>query len=203
MTDASGQYAIAGLAEGDYTVAISGYDDVSYIFETTSMDVTLGDDDTQIVNFMGMHARTASISGMVYVDEAGKNDAYDDGENALMAPGIALALVGPGILDRTIGATGPDGSFAFGELRAGPYQLVVANAAAAGPDYAYGGPAEGYEFNLGVGDAETQNIPFDITHTTVNFMVNLKPVPTWARRCPAPRSRSSRTWPASRRSATR
>ena len=174
MTNATGQYAIAGLAEGDYTVAISGYDDVAYDFDVTSMDVTLGDDDTQIVNFTGTHARTASISGMVYVDEAGKNDSYDDGENALMAPGIALALVGPGILDRTIGATGPDGSFMFGELRAGPYQLVVANAAAAGPDYAYGGPAEGYEFNLGVGDTETQNIPFDITHTTVNFSVNLK-----------------------------
>ena len=174
MTNATGQYAIAGLAEGDYTVAISGYDDVAYDFDVTSMDVTLGDDDTQIVNFTGTHARTASISGKVYVDEAGKNDSYDDGENALMAPGIALALVGPGILDRTIGATGPDGSFMFGELRAGPYQLVVANAAAAGPDYAYGGPAEGYEFNLGVGDSETQNIPFDITHTTVGFSVSLK-----------------------------
>ena len=174
MTDASGQYAIAGLAEGDYTVAISGYNDVAYVFETTSMDVTLGDDDTQIVNFMGMHARTASVSGMIYVDEAGKNDSYDEGEHALAAPGIALALVGPGILDRTIGATGPDGSFSFGELRAGPYQLVVANADAAGPDYAYGGPAEGYGFALGVGDMETQNIPFDITHTTVNFMVSLK-----------------------------
>ncbi|MXX34519.1 MAG: hypothetical protein F4Z50_07120, partial [Gemmatimonadetes bacterium] len=174
MTDASGQFAIAGLAEGDYSVAISDYDAVAYVFETTSMDVTLGDDDPQIVNFMGMHARTASISGKVYVDEAGKNDAYDEGENALMAPGIALALVGPGILDRTLGATGADGSFSFGELRAGPYQLVVANADAAGPDHAYGGPAEGYGFNLGVGDEETQNIPFDITHTTVNFMVNLK-----------------------------
>ena len=173
-TDATGQYAIAGLAEGDYTVSISGFDDVSYVFENTSMDVTLGDDDVQIVNFMGMHARTASISGKVYVDEAGKNDAYDDGEDALMAPGIALALVGPGILDRTIGATGADGSFSFGELRAGPYQLVVANAAAAGPDYAYGGPAEGYGFALGVGDEETQNIPFDITHTTVNLKVTLK-----------------------------
>ena len=39
MTDASGQYAFAGLAEGDYTVAISGYDDVAYVFDNTSMDV--------------------------------------------------------------------------------------------------------------------------------------------------------------------
>ena len=174
MTDATGQYAFAGLAEGDYTVAISGYDDVAYNFAMTSMDVDLGDDDTEIVNFTGTHARTAMISGMVYVDEAGKNDSYDEGEHALAAPGIALALVGPGILDQTLGATGPDGSFSFGELRAGPYQLVVANSAAAGPDYAYGGPAEGYGFALGVGDEETQNIPFDITHTTVNFSVNLR-----------------------------
>ena len=56
MTDASGQYAFAGLAEGDYTVAISDFDDVSYVFETTSMDVTLGDDDVQIHQLHG-HAR--------------------------------------------------------------------------------------------------------------------------------------------------
>ena len=174
MTDASGQYAIAGLAEGDYTVAISGFDAVAYIFEMTSMDVTLGDDDTQIVNFMGAHARTASVSGMIYADEAAKNDSYDEGENALAAPGVVLALVGPGILDQTPGATGPDGSFSFGNLRAGPYQLVVANSAAAGPDVAYGGPAEGYAIILGVGESATQNIPFDITHQTVNFSVTLK-----------------------------
>ena len=175
MTDATGQYAFAGLAEGDYTLAISGFDAVSYVFETTSMDVTLGDDDVQIHNFMGMHARTASVSGMLYVDEAGKNDAYDDGEDALAAAGIALALVGPGIGDVSPGVTGADGSFTFAGLRAGPYQLVISPVNPAIPaDYAYGGPAEGYSFALGVGDAVTQNVPFDITHTTVNFMVNLK-----------------------------
>ena len=175
MTDATGQYAFAGLAEGAYTVAISDYDDDSYDFETTSMDVDLGDDDVQIVNFMGMHDRSASVSGMLYVDEAGKNNAYDDGEDALAAPGVALALVGPGIGDVMPGVTGADGSFAFTGLRAGPYQLVVSPVNPLIPaDYAYGGPAEGYSFALGVGDEETQNIPFDITHTTVNFMVNLK-----------------------------
>ena len=175
MTDATGQYAFAGLAEGDYTVAISDFDAVSFVFESTSTDVTLGDDDVQIVNFMGMHARTAMVSGMLYVDEAGKNNAYDEGENALAAAGVALALVGPGIGDVMPGITGPDGSFAFTGLRAGPYQLVVAPVNPLIPaDYAYGGPAEGYSFALGVGDAMTQNIPFDITHTTVNFSVSLK-----------------------------
>ena len=175
MTDMSGQYAFAGLAEGDYTIEISDYDDVAYVFETTSMDVTLGDDDVQIHNFMGMHARTAMVTGMVYVDEAGKNNAYDEGENALMAPGIALALVGPGINDIMPGGTGPDGSFAFMNLRSGSYQLVVAPTNPGIPaDYAYGGPVEGYAFSLDVGQAATQNIPFDITHTTVNYSVNLK-----------------------------
>ena len=175
MTDATGQYAFAGLAEGAYTVAISDFDDVSYNFETTSMDVELGDDDVQIVNFMGSHARTASVSGMLYVDEAGKNDAYNEGEDALAVAGIALALVGPGIGDVMPGITGPDGSFAFPGLRAGPYQLVVVPVNPLIPqDYAYGGPTEGYSFALGVGDEKTQNIPFDITHTTVNFSVNLK-----------------------------
>ena len=175
MTDMTGQYAFSGLAEGDgYTVAISDYDTEAYIFDEMSKDVDLGDDDTQIVNFMGEHARTAMVSGMVFIDEAADNDSYDEGEDALAAAGIVLALVGPGILDQTPGTTGADGSFAFPNLRAGPYQLVVVNSAAAGPDYAYGGPAEGYAITLDVGDEETQNIPFDITHQTVNFMVNLK-----------------------------
>ena len=175
MTDATGQYAFAGLAEGAYTVAISDFDDVSYNFETTSMDVELGDDDVQIVNFMGSHARTASVSGMLYVDEAGKNDAYNEGEDALAVAGIALALVGPGIGDVMPGITGPDGSFAFPGLRAGPYQLVVVPVNPLIPqDYAYGGPTEGYSFALGVGDEKMQNIPFDITHQNIDFKVELK-----------------------------
>ncbi|MYK45683.1 MAG: hypothetical protein F4029_05600, partial [Gammaproteobacteria bacterium] len=179
MTDATGQYAFAGLAEGDYTVAISDFDNVSYVFENTSMDVTLGDDDVQIHNFMGMHARTGMISGMLFVDEAGKNDAYDEGEDALATPGILLSLIGPdeSIIAPRPGATNASGMFMFDKLRAGAYQLVVnpRNLNPAIPaDYAYGGSSTGYQFTLGVGGEATQNIPFDITHTTVNFMVNLK-----------------------------
>ena len=175
MTDLDGQYAFAGLAEGDYTVAMSGHDDVAYIFETTSKEVALGDDDTQIVNFMGTHARTASVSGMLYVDEATKNDKYDaDDEDALKAAGVVLALVGPNINNQLPGGTNEDGMFAFTGLRAGTYQLVVVSDLKAGDDHRYGGPAEGYEITLGVGDAATQNIPFDITHQTVNFSVTLK-----------------------------
>ena len=175
MTDAAGQYAFAGLAEGSYTVVISGYDDGAYVFDPTSMDVDLGNDDEQIVSFKGAHARTASISGMIFVDEATKNNVYDEGENALAAAGVAVVLVGPAIDDRLPGATDASGAYAFTDLRAGPYQLVVLSPNPAVPaDYAYGGSPVGYEFDLGVGEAATQNLPFDITHQTVNFSVTLK-----------------------------
>ena len=55
-----------------------------------------------------------------------------------------------------------------------PIDATVAAALAAN-DVAYGGPGTGYgPFDLGVGERKTQAIPFDITHTTVNFSVSLR-----------------------------
>ena len=42
------------------------------------------------------------------------------------------------------------------------------------PTIAYGGPGTGYSFALGVGESKSQAVPFDITHTTVNFSVSLR-----------------------------
>ncbi|MYC98787.1 MAG: hypothetical protein F4X13_05905 [Gammaproteobacteria bacterium] len=178
MTDAGGQYSFAGLAAGDYTVSIAVESD-AYVFDSMSADVTLGDDDAKIVNFDGAHARTASVSGMVFLDEAAKNDMYDEGEHPLAHAGIPVALVGPGVNEQRLGATDATGAFSFEGLQAGPYQLVVlinatVAAALAANDVAYGGPGEGYSVALGVGEAAAQNVPFDITHTTVNFTVSLK-----------------------------
>ena len=175
-TDAGGTYAFSGLAAGDYTVSIAVEGD-AYVFESMSKDRTVGDDATEIVNFDGAHATTASISGMLFVDEAAKNDSYDEGEDAFEAAGVPVVLVGPGINDRVPSATDEKGEFMFANLKAGAYQLVVTITpevqALLGP-YAYGGEATGYEFDLGVGEAATQNIPFDITHQTVSFSVSLK-----------------------------
>ena len=175
-TDASGQYAFAGLAAGDYTVSIA-VESAAYVFGSMSSDVTVGDDDSQIANFEGAHATTASVSGMLFIDELDNNDMHDAGETAFPAPGVPVALVGPGVNDLKLMPTGPDGSFSFPDLQAGPYQLLVnitpAVAAALG-DFAYGGPPTGYAFALGVGEVKTQAIPFDITHTTVNVAVTLK-----------------------------
>jgi len=178
MTDAGGLYAFAGLAAGDYTVGIAVESD-AYVFETMSMDVTVGDDETAIVNFEGMHARTASVSGMLFIDELTKNDMYDEGEHPLPAPGVPVVLVGPGVNDRVPTATNETGQYSFTGLRSGDYQLVVTitdevAAALAMHDVAFGGSAIGYEVSLDVGEAATQNLPFDITHTTVHFGVTLK-----------------------------
>ena len=67
----------------------------------------------------------------------------------------------------------------FPGLRAGSYQLVVpidatVAAALAANDVAYGGPGTGYAFDLGVGESKSQAVPFNITHTTVNFSVSLR-----------------------------
>ena len=177
-TDAGGQYSFSGLAAGDYTVTIA-VDDPAYVFDSMSQDRTVGDDDSQIVNFEGQHARTASVSGMAFIDELNKNKMMDAGEHPLAQAGIPVALVGPGVNDQRLSATGPDGTFSFSGLRAGSYQLVVpidatVAAALAANDVAYGGPGTGYEITLGVGEAASQAIPFDITHTTVNFTVSLR-----------------------------
>ena len=177
-TDAGGQYAFSGLAAGDYTVTIAVASD-AYVFDAMSMDRTVGDDESAIVNFEGAHARTASVSGQAFLDELDKNNMMDAGEHPLAAAGIPVALVGPGVNDQRLSATGADGSFSFGGLRAGSYQLVVpidATVAAtlAAADVAYGGPGTGYEIAVGVGEAASQAVPFDITHTTVNFSVSLR-----------------------------
>ena len=178
MTDASGQYAFAGLAAGDYTVSIA-VESEAYVFESMSSDVSVADDATEIVNFEGAHATTASVSGMLFIDELDNNDMHDEGEHPLAHAGVPVALVGPGVNDQRLSATNAEGQFMFSDLRAGPYQLIVpitaeVAAALAAADLAYGGPATGYGFALGVGEARTQAVPFDITHTTVNFTVSLK-----------------------------
>ena len=177
-TDAGGQYAFSGLAAGDYTVSIA-VDDPAYVFDEMSKAVTVGDDDAQIVPFDGQHARTASVSGRFFIDELDKNDMMDAGEDAVPAPGVRVDLTGPGVGQTTSTQTGPDGSFMFSGLRAGSYRLVVpidaaAAAALMANDVAYGGEAAGYRITLGVGEAASQDIPLDITHTTVNFTVSLR-----------------------------
>ena len=202
MTDASGQYAFAGLAAGDYTVSIAVASN-AYVFDSMSEDKTLGDDDTQIVNFEGAHDTSASLSVMLFIDELDNNDMHDDGEDVFPSPAmlqalqaaqvplppmlpVPVTLVGPAVNQMRSGSLNvATGQITFSDLREGSYRLQVGSlsqllaglppqVAAVLRDYEYGGPAEGYAIPIGVAETATHNVPVDITHTTVNFRVALK-----------------------------
>ena len=175
-TGDDGLYAFLNLGSGTYTVSMANPDDAAYIFDTEPVEVTLGNTDEQTHNFGGTHTREASVSGMLFVDEGTKNDLHDEGEYPLAAEGVKVTLVGPTLLMRREAETDSTGAFAFGELRQGSYQLMLSSPdAAVMDDFGYGGDAS-YTIEVGVGadGGATQNLPFDITHQTVNFTVNLK-----------------------------
>ena len=172
-TDASGQYVFNGLGGGSYTVSFENPNGDAYDFDATSAEVMVGNAEAATQNFTGMHTRTASVSGMLFVDEVDSNDMYDEGEEMLAAADIEVALIGPTIAMRQTANTDAEGNFTFENLRMGTYQLVV-GAEGVPADYGYGGPATGYELEVTAGMGSTQNIPFDITHQTVAFSVMLK-----------------------------
>ena len=145
MTADGGQYAFTGLAAGDYTVEIDGYDMVAYMFETTTADLAVEQDSAVVQNFEGMHTRTAVISGMLFIDGDGDGmhsdgepalDRTDEGfasllaslgmDSALAAVPLPLILRGPGLTDENTLMVGmPDGTFAIPGLTAGSYNLQL------------------------------------------------------------------------------
>jgi len=117
MPDADGQYGFSGLAAGDYTLTISGWDEVEYHFDPT-MDFALALDESMSgVNFAGKALRTATVMGSVTVE----GDAL---------PGIAVTLIRviSASSGEIIGATATDdmGAYSFGPLLAGAYQVMIA-----------------------------------------------------------------------------
>ena len=113
MTSNGGQYAFAGLAGGTYVVNMMNPNETAYTFETTSVVVTLGDAESNITNFEGTHTRTASVSGMAFLDEAPADGMYTANEPPFAHAGIPIILQGPGVNDVLPGMTGEDGSYAF------------------------------------------------------------------------------------------
>ena len=100
MTANGGQYAFAGLAEGTYVVTISDWDADAYNFETTTATIVLGDSESNITNFEGTHTRTASVSGVLFIDEVMQDKMHTAGEPSITA---ALApLVAHGLLDEAM-----------------------------------------------------------------------------------------------------
>ena len=171
-TGDGGQYAFTGLAEGDYNVAIAGWDEAAYNFDVSDVDVPVAQDSSVIQNFDGMHTRTASISGMLYLDEVDANDMHDEGEPPFAQAGIPLLLQGPGVNDVRIGMTGDDGSYAFEGLMAGSYRVLIdmneevaTGLTTAG--FRFAGELTGQVVGVAAAAEETVNFPFRIVMQTI------------------------------------
>ena len=188
-----GQYAFAGLAEGTYVLNMANPDADAYNFEETSHTVVLGDAVSEIRNFDGTHTRTASISGVLFIDEVMQDKMLTTGEpsiTAALAPLVQHGLLDPAMLaglltHAKVMLRGPDlntmtpvdinpadGTFTTGaSLQAGSYQvelpanneLVAAALAAAGVAFV----GESSVVTVAAGGMETVNFPFRITMQTI------------------------------------
>ena len=185
MTADGGQYAFTGLAEGDYTVTIEGWDEAAYSFDMTSADLEVMQDASVIQNFEGMHTRTASVSGYLFLDEVDANGMHDEGEPPLamtaemMAalaaakiPGVPLLLQGPGVNDVQYGFAMADGSYAFEGLMAGSYRVLInmtdeLAAAITGFGFRFSGELTGQVINVAAAEAAMVNFPFRIVMQTI------------------------------------
>ena len=194
-TSNGGQYGFAGLAAGTYVLSIENPDEVKYIFAEDELQKTvmLEDDQSAIVNFSGTHTRTASVSGVLFIDEVVQDKMHTEGEpsvTAVIAPLVAagaldaevvagllakakVRLLGPSLTDDpTIVDINADGSFSTGaSLMAGSYQVelpvndddVAAGLEAAGVAFV----GESMVVNVEAGGTATVNFPFRITMQTV------------------------------------
>ena len=171
ITDGSGRYSFPGLAGGNYTVSIENPDEKAYEFDDLEMDVELGDDEMGNVDFDGRHTTTASIRGMLFLDEIKNDGVLTESEPSLARAGIELLLYGPGVQDVVRGVTDATGAYTFEGLKAGSYRVLVAVSdtltALAEGGYDFIGEATGQAVELAAAASETVNFPFRITKQTI------------------------------------
>ncbi len=109
-TDADGEYGFAELIPGSYRVEIGGFDADAVSFSETSRTVSPGPNETARADFGGTLLRTARIEGVAAVD----------GEPVI---GASVSIAGEFM---EAGAqTGEDGSFAFGGVVPGEYEVEL------------------------------------------------------------------------------
>jgi len=171
ITDSHGEYDFSGLAGGDYSVEISGWDEVAYEFGTTEVNVGLEADEARTKDFRGEHTATASIGGVLFLDEIEDDGALTEGEPELSAE-IPLLLHGPGVQDVRTGTANPDGTYLFEGLKAGSYRVLVSLSdslakALAEAGYRFTGKAMGQMVEVSAASAEAVNFPFRIIRQTI------------------------------------
>ena len=187
-----GQYAFAGLTEGTYVLTMTNPNADAYTFEATSANVVLGDAESNITNFEGTHTRTASVSGLLFIDEVMQDKMHNTGEPSLtaaLAPLVLHELLDQEMLDGLLANAkvllrGPDlntmtevdinvdGTYTTGaSLRAGSYQvelpanneMVAAALAAAGVAFV----GESSVVTVEAAGSAMVNFPFRITMQTI------------------------------------
>ena len=172
MTSGGGQYAFAGLAEGTYVVSMTNPNETAYAFEAMSATIELGDAESNITNFDGTHTRTASVSGVAYIDEAPADKMYTANEPMLPHAGIPVALQGPGVNDVMLTMTDSTGAYMFSNLMAGSYRALVnmteeVAAAITAAGFAYKGDLTGEVVSVDAGGSASVHLPFGITTQTI------------------------------------
>ena len=197
-TNDQGNYAFTDLGPGTYVVSLTNPDEVAYEFkdEDTSQNVTLDNaDDKKTVNFGGTHTRTASISGVLFIDEVMQDKMLTTGEPTIvqaLTPWLAMqddatkAMVAGLLTQAKVIVRGPslddpptevpinaDGSFTTGEaLVAGSYQveLPANNEMVAAALYAAGIAyvGESAVVPVAAGGMATVNFPFEIRMQTIS-----------------------------------
>ena len=113
-TGSDGGYSFGPLLAGAYQVSIAGYDDEHDFAAGTTQSITVMTDDTASVDFAATIIRTASVSGMVTVDDEAK-------------AGVNVTLTGDHAPDDNMKTTGEDGMYEFSGLRKGNYTVTMEN----------------------------------------------------------------------------
>ena len=114
-TDNMGAYAFEGLAAGEYSVVISGFDDNEYGFpDGTSATVTVELQETGTVPFEGIMLRTAAIEGTVTV-----------GDNDAPLPGVMVTVSGGPRDEEHSTITSDNGMYMVENLHAGTYSVTI------------------------------------------------------------------------------
>lgn len=142
-TGASGTVIFENLANGAYTVSISGFDASRFTFTRTSVPVTLDETTGEVtVQFQGASVATGQVSGRVTFN--GQTPAQLPGET------ITITLVPPTGQPATGNLTGTTGEFTFRQLGAGTFTLRIAR----------GNDVRQTTFTLAQGQQRVLNIEF-------------------------------------------
>ena len=177
-------------------MSLTNPDEAAYEFASMTENVTLDNaDDKKTVNFGGTHTRTASISGVLFIDEVMQDKMHTTGEPTIteaLAPWLAIqddatkAMVAGLLTQAKVIVRGPslddpptevpinaDGSFTTGEaLVAGSYQveLPANNEMVAAALYAAGIDyvGESAVVPVAAGGMATVNFPFEIRMQTIS-----------------------------------